>query len=428
MTQAEKFKEIANAIRKVEDRTDTYTISANDFAKEIDKLDPKLNAHASDFENGYYGLRAAKCASTYLLARVLGHDKFVYHNTNIFSQSTTPYVRDKGGYGRIDCSAFVGLCLRGITYDKSPYEKHKNVGEQWTPAEELPAMYGTEGWEFKELDFQPHGVFNDIGITNYSTVRFAADLGRYFHKYGRVLYEKTIDGEINNHKELGLQPGDLIFWDTSDKINVDGRFKSISHVAMVAENTDYYYHVTGTSGVPGTNVIYCIAFSDSDTHHPTSDIVLVVRPDYRPRMTKEETPSGVNLLEYPWTYSRGASYTKNGITVTLVDKHSVVIDGTATAATTIELKNTPDSGDHITLSAGTYQLTGIEGFTGISFALQVRDVHGNDFDTPVRFPTGSSATNVFTLTEETDVTVRLYISSGQVLSNVVVTPTLIRVE
>ena len=51
MAQTNKFTEIANAIRKVEDRTDTYKIKANDFATEIGKLDPKLNAHYKDFEN-----------------------------------------------------------------------------------------------------------------------------------------------------------------------------------------------------------------------------------------------------------------------------------------------------------------------------------------------------------------------------------------
>lgn len=429
MTQADKFKDIADAIRKVEDRTESYTMYANDFVAEIEKLDPQLVAHHEKFENGYYGLRAVKCAATYLLARVLGTDKFTYNNTTLFGNTSNPLVR-YGEYARIDCSTYVGLCLRGIPYEKSPYAVHKNANERWTPNEELPGMYGTEGWEFREIDFQPSGVFNDIGIDGCSTIRYAADYGRYFYKYGRVLYEKKPgDDAITDHSGIGLQPGDLVFWDTSDSVNADGRFKSISHVAMVAENTDYYYQVTGTEGRTDQNVVFCTAFAEVDTNHPNSKLVLAVRPDYRPRMPKEETPIGINLLEYPWTYSRAKSYSKNGLTVTLVDKHSFIVNGTATTQTTIDLKSTPSSNDHITLSPGTYKLTGIDDtvFTDISFALQVLDAKEKDFSPKIRFPTGTSATNEFTLTEETDVTVRLYVSSGKVLSNVTVTPTLIRI-
>jgi cell wall-associated NlpC family hydrolase len=108
-------------------------------------------------------------------------------------------------------------------------------------------MYGTEGWEFKELDYQPkNNVFNDIGIPNYSTIRYAADYARYFYKYGYVLYDQKIDGIITDISKINyLQPGDLVFWDTSESENADSRFKSISHIALVAENTNYYYQVTG---------------------------------------------------------------------------------------------------------------------------------------------------------------------------------------
>lgn len=426
MTQAEKFKEIAAAIRGVEGRTAGYAMKANNFAQEIGKLDPKLNAHSDDFENGYYGLRAVKCASSYLLARVLGTDKFAYRNTTLFgytAEPSRPLVRD-GEYGRIDCSTYVGLCLRGIPYENSPYAAHKEANAQWEPSQELSGMYGTEGWEFRELDAQHAGVFNNVGISGCSSIRYAADFGRYFYKYGRVLYDQSVEGAITDHSVIGLQPGDLVFWDTSDG-NSDGRFKSISHVAMVAEDVNYYYQVTGSTDQFDQNVVFYTEFAEADTAHPNSSLVLAVRPDYRLRMPKEETPAGVNILEYPWEYSRGLSYSKNGLTLTLVDKHSFIIDGTASTNTLIDLKSSNDGGDHFTLSPGTYTLTGIENFTGISFALQVKDSAGNDFSAPVRYPTTTGYTNEFTLTEETDVTVKLYISSGKVLSNVTVTPTLI---
>lgn len=423
----ETLQEIADAIRDAEDRTESYKIPTENFAEEIRKLDPPLSQYTEKFDNGYYGLRAAKCATTYFEARVCGFDKFAYHTNNIFSQvaGRTPSVR-LGEYGRIDCSVFVGLCLRGIPYDKSPYALHKGADDTWTPATELEAMYGAEGWEHPELDTQQAGEFNDLGIADHSSIRFAADIGRYFSKYGYVLYDKARDGTITSHNGLGLEPGDLVFWDTSDNINVDGRFKSISHIGLVGENASFYYEATGTEGTTGQEVIKFTQFSNSGSH-PTSSMVLAVRPDYRPSKPKEQTPIGVNLLEFPWTYSRQASYTTNGLTLNQTNKNTIVVNGTSTAATTIGLKSYANSDDHITLSAGTYQLSGIpSGFSGTGFALQVRDAAGTDFSTPIRYPSGSSATSTFTLTQQTDVTVRLYCGNNRTISNASVVPTLIR--
>lgn len=418
------LQNIANAIRDVNGRTHTFTIKGSEFAEEIGKLDPPITPYADSFENGYYGIRAVKCAASYLAARVLGTDKFAYRTSNIFSVSSTPSVRD-GEYGRIDCSAFVGLCLRGITYENSPYAAHTAADATWTPSDELSAMYGTNGWEFRELDYQKGGLFNDIGITGYSTIRSAADIGQYFYKHGVVLYNARTQGAISDVSELGLKPGDLVFWDTNETEAVDQRFMSLSHVAIVAEDTSDYYHVTGSQELVGQTVINYVAFGDDDSH-PISALVLAVRPDYRPRKPKEETPVGVNLLGYPWTQSRNASFTTNGVTYTLVDEHSLTANGTGSAGASFGLKGKSNTEDHITLSPGVYELSGIDGMTGTTFAMQVRYADGTDFDTPIRQPTSSTSVNTFTLTEETDVIVRLWVSSGKVLDNVTFTPTLIR--
>lgn len=420
MSQIKKLKEIAEAIRGVERRASEFTIAAKDFASEIRKLDPTLTGHDGRFENGYYGIRAAKCASTYLWARVMKQDKFAYHTRNIFSQvvGRTPYVRF-GEYARIDCSTFVGLCLRGIPYEKSPYAVHKGVDETWTPAAELSAMYGTEGWEFRELDAQRAGVFHDLGIAGCSSVRYAADLGRYFHKYGRVLYDQAVDGVITDQSGIGLQPGDLVFWSTTTNEDVKARFKSISHVAIVAERTDYYYHVTGTEGKVDQIVVWYEQFAETDTAHPNSAMVLAVRPDYRPRRGKEETPVGVNLLGFPWVYSRLESTGKNGLTISMVDRNTIKLSGTATENTTLGLTYT-------TLSPGRYVLTGIEDSTGVDFTLQVRNGDGTDFATKVRYPAGADSTNRFVLTEEKTVAVRLYVGSGKSLGQTLVVPALMR--
>lgn len=454
---------IADAIRGVNGRSHSFKIRYGAFAEEVGKLDPAITPYAGSFENGYYGIRAVKCAASYLAARVLGTDKFAYRTETIFSPSLL--VRDNG-YGRIDCSTFVGLCLRGITYENSPYAKYKDTGttgadedtdedgsesdvtdadaidtgaeggDTWTPSTDLPSMYGTDGWEFRELDCQKDGLFNDIGLTGYSTIRSAADLGQYFYKHGRVLYDVRAHGVIGEEEssfgavsELEMRPGDLVFWSRRDNDNetVLGRFMSISHVAMVAEDTDDYYHVTGNQEKYGQRVVWYTKFG-SDSGHPISDLVLVVRPDYRPHKPKEETPIGMNLLGYPWTQSRKAEFTTNGVTYTLVDEHSLIANGTGTTGASFGLKGISNTEDHITLSPGVYELSGIEGMTGTYFALQVRYADGTDFDTPIRQPHISTNTNTFTLAEETDVIVRLWVFANKVLDNVTFTPTLIRTE
>lgn len=48
----------------------------------------------------------------------------------------------------MDCSTFVGLVLRGIPYENSPYA---NNPSSWYP-EDIIYSYGDNGWEYKELD------------------------------------------------------------------------------------------------------------------------------------------------------------------------------------------------------------------------------------------------------------------------------------
>ena len=296
-TQAEKFKEIADAIRIKTGGSDE--IAANDFASEIraiDRLKPMTN-YPDGFTNGYYGNRAAKIAATYHLARALGEDTFNYSQTgNIFSNNTsaTKTVRNDDGLGQIDCSSLVSLVLRGITYDKSPYALHKGANATWNPSKELSGMYGDDGWEFTFLDKQLEGFFNNLGIPGYSSVKSAADIGEYFYKYGYVIFDAKVDGEMTAEKavaiEKQLEPGDLLFWSKPTASDAQkNRFRSISHTAMVAENTSHFLEVTTGESV----VLYSTfdAEDDDETNDKFNYISLICRPDYRPRNSAEKISS-----------------------------------------------------------------------------------------------------------------------------------------
>lgn len=426
-TQAEKFKEIADAIR-IKTR-DTSEIKANDFASKImniDRLTP-MTEYASGLSCGYYGNRAAKIAATYLLARALGDDTFYYNqSTNIFASNTslTKRIRNDAGEGQIDCSTFVGLVLRGIPYSNSPYALHKGANATWTPSSELSSMYGTDGWEFDILDQQPAGVFNNIGISGHSTIKSAADMGEFFYKYGYVMFDAATDGAMTTTKADSLQsklkPGDLIFWskpgatDTQKK-----RFRSISHVAIVVENTTHFIEVTSGSLV----VVY------DDFASSYENISLICRPDYRPRQSGEKTPTGVNLLHYPWAYGALKTSVSNGMTLEVKGKNTIHLSGTNTAQVFRRLRGNEDTGTYLTLSPGTYKLSGMSnvGITNTGVALQVRKADGTDFDEKIRCYTGNNPT--FTLSSTTNIMVVLYIGendgAGYTL-NCDITPTLVR--
>lgn len=419
-TQAEKFKEIADAIRVK--TGSSAELKANDFATEImtiDRLKP-MTLFPAGLDNGYYGNRAAQVAATYHLARVLGNDTFVYDQSGgVFANSTSlnKTIRDENGYARIDCSGFVGLVLRGITYESSPFAKHKGASATWKPSTELEGMYGNGVWAHKWLDKQPSGIYSNLGISGYSSIRNAADLGEYFYKYGYVMFDAKVDGEPTASLKNNLKPGDILFWSKPGASDAQKkRFRSISHVAIISENQSHYLEVT-----TGDNVVLYKKFEEN-----YENISLICRPNYKQYKSTEQTPIGENLLNYPWVYGALKESTSNGITFAVKDKNTIHISGTNTSETDRKLKGNVETGMGFKLSAGTYELSGMDnvGVNNVGVALQVRKVDGTDFNTPIRCYTGENPT--FTISEDTDVIVLLHFGSNGYTVDCDITPTLIR--
>lgn len=101
-----------------------------------------------------------------------------------------------GGLYHIDCSTFIGLVCRGLTYAKSPYAKSTTSLKRNTDY----------GWTF-------------------NLPRTAADQAKYCVEQGWVLHG------VDTVNWSNVEPGDLIFWDRDNGEN--GRYMNISHVAMV---------------------------------------------------------------------------------------------------------------------------------------------------------------------------------------------------
>lgn len=418
----------------------------------IDRLRP-MTMYPDGLDNGYIGSMVVKIAASYYLARKLSEDLGQVQGAEDFDYSSdeNPFntvqnpdsanymkacARDKLGRALLDCSSYVGFVLRGIPYEKSPFPKaeHQPVeGEyvRWKPCDELPAMYGNTGWEYTILDKQPEGEYRNFGFDGYSTVRTAGELAEFFMKYGYVVYDQKRDGERPADLVDRLQPGDLLFFshdgEEADEYNkTSNRFRAIHHIGIVAEREERYYHVTGNNNNNKTeDDEVCVAYNYVADSNGLS---LVCRPNYLHRGLTTDIPIGVNMLSFPWTYGTGAVASGNEYTLKTVDMNTITVNCNMTTADRVELAGTNDQKySCIKLQKGTYKLSGLNGsgYKSSSFALQVRKMGGEDFETAVRSYDGKDAE--FTIEEDTLVQVRLYMGVNVKLTDFTFTPRLERI-
>lgn len=158
--------------------------------------------------------------------------------------------------GAIDCSTYIGLVLRGIPVEKSPYahlinaqiedgeqdEGDENNGSDDYPTDEdvapgdsphdpasVLANVADYGWAINPFEWKLPVVPGG----DPKPVRTASQLAQWMYERGQAV---EIDDVFSN-----LMPGDIIFWAKKDK---DGnwvqpnRFKHISHVAICCSRYD----------------------------------------------------------------------------------------------------------------------------------------------------------------------------------------------
>jgi len=381
----------------------------------------------------------------------------------LYGYATKPYLKYKKKYIApiIDCSTFIGLALRGIDYDHSPWKLYgaPEIGDYtWTPRVDLPNLVRlcNKPWAQTQLDYQPAGAFTDIGISGHSSVRLAAELGEFYYAAGKVLYDRVINSlaqrrtNVPTEEEIWpmLRPGDLLFfagrkvvnsdydeYETESEVNAEGqtvyytmsiheRWRSISHVAMVATNPTKLIEVTnGRYSLP--NAVY---MRDIALHNKKlNGLTLVIRPDYRPRKAPEKTTIGENQCVYPWYFSQKKEYVSDGgATLKTTGSNTIVLNGTTTAAKTLGVKGTQNTEESaLWLSKGTYQLgIGNAAYTSGQLNLQVNKKDNTEFSPAIRAYGGHTTT--FELTEDTEVLVRLYIGAGLTFSNTMLNLSLVR--
>ena len=356
--------------------------------------------------NGLVGNLVAQTAASYFYASQtynngIKNEKnklFCYSNTNIFSQMKNigqQPVTDPNGRFKIDCSTFVGLVVRGLAYQDSPYYKTTQGKRQanvfWDPTnifnDGYTALKSSQKWLFSLDNFQTEkgsdlnkqiaANCTDIGRGfNYKSLRTAADLAYYFAANGYIVYNGSKQSitasadtkypNIKNGDKLtplcnSLQPGDLIFWAKPGASETQkSRFYSISHVGVVAENTSRFYHVTALKGTEsqGVNKDGGVYYSCLDDSH-ANNIVFIIRPAYIVN-ANGKIPTNVNLYSYPAHYSYSVnSQEQNNVKFTQT-QNTITLDGTSQSAGTRYLRytyNTDINSDSLFLVPGTYKLS-----------------------------------------------------------------------
>lgn len=312
-TQTDKLTQIANAIRSSSGETEQ--IQASLFYQKINQLKRYRWADSNLVYCEPKAMEAVYVARTYWIARASGRS-FVYTGGSTFLDDAA--LTDTNGAGRIDCSTFIHLVMRGITYEKSPYTQ-TGAGVKY---------------DASKLQTNTSYTWADDHIRYSSTlggmVRYAADLAAYYWTAGRAYTDAS-----------QRKPGDLIFHTTHQT----DRFMSITHVSIVSEDTDYFYNVTDL-----TNTVVRTAYANRN-----SDIVFFARPDYErlPSQTYTFDPN-YNYLAYPWICGNSKTY-GSGVNITATESGLTTSCSGATAATQIDLVS---SAYPLYLPSGSYKLTG----------------------------------------------------------------------
>ena len=300
-----------------------------------------------------YGYIASDCAKSYHLARRIGGVEFRYSQSHgIFGDGV---LTDSEGRCWMDCSTLGGLVARNIPFSKSPYAK------AYGKANVTLASLGLDKTVISRLntvdpylDMQTHEDFKFSFKTGYKSIRTASELAEYYYQQGKALHVYP-QGQPPSSLPSDVRAGDMVFWaKATANDHQKSRFMGISHVGIFASDPSAFYQVTGYSDERVTKTVFASNFADH-----MDEIVLIVRPDYRPKTYA--TPSGINLLPQHSFDSLcvSASKTKNGLTFRPLFSGGFTVQVTDTSArtdhTTFYLygKERP-----ITLTPGTYKLSG----------------------------------------------------------------------
>ena len=299
-------------------------------------------------------MQMLRVAKSYRDARWLdpaGENKrFTYSQTTFLSDPDNP-VNDENGKGKIDCSTYMHLVLRGINYANSPYA-HKE-GDAYPASYKITAPVETStAYAWADDSLRCSNTLTNTALTAKpgKLVRTAAEFAKYYAAAGRI-FPYTDDTKDY------VRPGDLIFF--RNRGNETDRFSHIHHIGMVTDSAGKYLNVTSDEN---HNVV---VVSDIESSRSDREIAFIARPFYEKKKDGEYPPV-MNYLEGGWELPEGDTEAKKSD-----GTPTYVIATTNLSAGTIwtHTETTHQAEEHSTftiipassplyLPAGTYRLSG----------------------------------------------------------------------
>lgn len=251
-------KAMANAIRTKNGAASSDKYLLADMDTKILQLPSMHIYERSLFYDEKKALEGVAIAQTYLN----NADQLMY-KAGYYGAFHDTIFDEESGRGYIDCSTYVGLILRGIPYNKSPYNGY-----------ESSAHTDLYAWADKYLDV--------------NSIRFANELAEYYFKSGRAFTDPA-----------KLLPGDVIF---HQKQNGDNAyFGNVWHVSycMEAGGTKVAHSLYGGAAVR----TYAVGDADSE------DWIFFARPDYGADFSGDNGKIELKILEHPKDQSGAANET-----------------------------------------------------------------------------------------------------------------------
>ena len=261
------------------------------------------NIDWSDWRNFTDGGGTVKRNSEFAISQFLAIAKTYYDNRASIVYGNDTFLDDAVINNQLDCSTFVGLCLRGIPFEDTP------LNPNYTGAAQDPTYWKANrnySWSYNPYDY-------NITSVRTGRVRGASQLAKLM-----VLWNQQV---VMDENFANLEPGDIIFYSAK---NADDTWKEpntwghVSHVAICYSKSD-----TPLNNYPYTHTVMdthsgytpAISISTLETSNHRDEISFVCRPDLGAVIPK--TPDNVSI-----TIPAASSYFDDSIRVSAyqVDK------------------------------------------------------------------------------------------------------------
>lgn len=366
---ASEMTAMADAIRAKSHRTSK--IFGYNMAAEIEgipqnnyRITNPFTAPALGYSNLDNAYEAVKCAMSYWNAKNSGSETFEYSDGNgPLKGATSATLHDSNGNAIIDCSTYIGLVLKGLSYLDSPYY---NSSE--TTIDPRTVVGTDDTWVENYFDLQENRytdllvfpAFTHKTTDGYYRVLTASDMAQYYDKLGLFWYadENTLTPRV----------GDICFF---YKENDDGtlkyptRFHGISHVGIMTDS-EHYLNATDYSS-SGDLIRTSVAARPPFAY---------ARPYYgalTDGASDAISNNGVDLIPDVWADVAQGSSTTNGVTFNLSGK-SLTFSGLSSGGFRkyVIARSCP-----LYLPAGTYKLSGFVNNSGTNTVSATHSMWGH---------------------------------------------------